>query len=129
MRAEVEVVTVHRDSRGAVFEPLDADRLAGQQNVHVVLSEPGEVRGNHYHRLGTEQLIVQGPALVRLRESGTVSDRRVPEGEVWRFVIPPRVSHAIRHEGPDTGVMVGFNSEAHNPEHPDVVWDVILEGS
>jgi len=126
MEVQVEVIAIHRDARGVVFEPLGDEGLAAQRNVHVVLSEPGEVRGNHYHRLGTEVLVVQGPAVVRFRELGELRDWRIPEGEVHRFVIPPGVPHAIRHEGEGQGLLVGFNSHAHDPQSPDTVRDVLL---
>ena len=126
MKVQVEVTTVHRDSRGAVFEPINGEELAAQRNVHVVLSEPGEVRGNHFHRQGTEVLVVQGPALVRLRDAGELHDCQVPDGEVHRFVIPPGVSHAIRHEGRKPGLLVGFNTFAHDPQTPDTFRDVLL---
>jgi len=100
--------------------------LRAQRNVHVVLSEPGEVRGNHYHRLGTEVLVVRVPALVRFREVGELRDRRIPEGEIHRFVIPPGVPHAIRHEGTGQGLLVGFNSQAHDPENPDTFRELLL---
>lgn len=126
MHVQVEVLAVHRDSRGIVFEPMESGGLREQRNVHVVLSAPGQVRGNHYHRLGTEVLVVQGPALVRLKELDRIRDCRVPEGEVHRFVIPPDVPHAVRYEGAGVGVLVGFNSQAHDPKHPDSVREVLL---
>jgi UDP-2-acetamido-2,6-beta-L-arabino-hexul-4-ose reductase len=36
------------DARGLVVEPLMPDLLSGQRNVHIVLTQPGCVRGNHY---------------------------------------------------------------------------------
>lgn len=56
-----------RDARGVVFEPLEAAELAAQRNVHVVLTEPGAIRGNHYHRLRREIATVIGPARVAWR--------------------------------------------------------------
>lgn len=109
-----------------VFEPLDGGELREQRNVHVVLSGPGEVRGNHYHREGTEVLVVQGPALLRVKESGGLRDCRVPQGEVHRFVIPPNVPHAIRYEGAGTGFLIGFNTRAHDREQPDTVREILL---
>jgi dTDP-4-dehydrorhamnose 3,5-epimerase-like enzyme len=72
VRVRIEPVIVHQDSRGSVFEPLDPERLPSQRNVHVVVTEPGRVRGNHYHIRGTEALTVQGPALVRIRDEQRV---------------------------------------------------------
>lgn len=126
MDLKPEVLTVHRDARGAVFEPLASDSLMSQRNVHVVLSEPGQIRGNHVHRLGTEVLVVQGPALVRMRAGGDPRDSVVPAGEVHRFVIPPGVAHAIRQEGPGQGLLIGFNTHAHDPQAPDTYPDPLL---
>ena len=40
----VEAVVLYQDHRGSVFEPLESTCLAGQQHVHVVVTEPGGVR-------------------------------------------------------------------------------------
>ena len=119
---------MHRDARGGVFEPLGGGAFAAQRNVHVVLTEPGAVRGNHRHLRGTETLTVMGPALVRTRQDGEVVDTEVPAGEAFRFTIPPGVAHAIRNTGTEPIVLVSFNTEAHDPENPDVVRDVLLDG-
>ena len=124
----VESLPVHRDARGGVFEPLAPAAFAGQRNVHVVLTEPGAVRGNHYHTRGTEVLSVMGPALVRTRQGAEVADTQVPAGEVFRFTIPPGVGHAIRNTGTSPIVLVSFNTELHDPENPDVVREVLLDG-
>ena len=123
----VEILPVHADARGGVFEPLAPGELAAQRNVHVVLSEPGAVRGNHYHPRGTEVLSVMGPALVRTREGDRVADTEVPAGQVFRFTFPPGVAHAIRNTGTTTQVLASFNTEPHDPENPDVVREVLLE--
>jgi UDP-2-acetamido-2,6-beta-L-arabino-hexul-4-ose reductase len=36
------------DKRGIIFEPIIADYLPDQKNAHVVITEPGAVRGNHF---------------------------------------------------------------------------------
>ena len=125
-RTLIEPLQTHRDPRGALFEPVGDAQLAGARNVHVVLTEPGFVRGNHRHVVGTEVSVVTGPAQVRLKEHGEVRDVEVPSGEVWRFTIPPGVTHAYRNPGPGTMVLIGFNSELHDPARPDAVRDEIL---
>src|ERR1700750_2393631 len=85
----VEALTVHADQRGSVFEPLEAEALPDQRNVHVVVTEPGAVRGNHLHPRGTETLVIHGPALFRCREEGELADTEIPAGAVYRFTIPP----------------------------------------
>ena len=117
---EIVKLKVHADARGAVFEPLEPQLLAGWRNVHAVISEPGAVRGNHAHLRGTEISAVVGPALVRYREAGSTHDAEVPAGEVWRFRFPPGVAHAFRNTGSRPFVLVSFNTEEHNPAVPDV---------
>jgi dTDP-4-dehydrorhamnose 3,5-epimerase-like enzyme len=124
--ARFERLPLHQDARGFVFEPAGADELSGQRNVHVVRTAPGAVRGNHYHRLGTEILTVIGPALVRVKEDGAVRDVNVEADEVMRCVFPPLVAHAIRNPGPGEQILIAFNTQAHDPAAPDVVRDVIL---
>ena len=120
--SQVEIIKlkVHADARGAVFEPLEPELLAGWRNVHAVISEPGTVRGSHAHRRGTEITTVVGPALVRYRADGGVHDAPVPAGEVWRFRFPPGVAHAFRNTGERPLVLVSFNTQQHDPAVPDV---------
>lgn len=125
-QARIEVLRAFSDPRGLLFEPVDGGQLAGQQNTHLVLTEPGCVRGNHYHLVGTEITCVVGPAFVRLREDGVLRDLDVPAGEVWRLTIPPGVVHAYRNPGPGTMVLIAFNTEPHDPEHGDAVREIVL---
>jgi dTDP-4-dehydrorhamnose 3,5-epimerase-like enzyme len=127
MNVKIEPLLTHSDARGAVFEPLAASELATQRNVHVVLTDPGHVRGNHYHPRGTEILAVVGPALIRFKENGQIKDVEVPVKQALRLTIPPGVSHAIMNTGTTTNVLIGFNTLEHDPAHPDVVRDVLIE--
>lgn len=128
MSARVQVDKLRRatDARGQVFEPLDAAGLADQRNVHVVVTAPGHIRGNHFHDRGTEVTAVAGPAHVRYREDSEVVDADIPADEVWRFVFPPGVVHAFQNTGTTDLVIVSFNSIAHDPERPDTTREVIL---
>lgn len=125
-RARVEPVTIHADPRGLVLEPAGPAELPAQRNAHLVTTNPGAVRGNHYHERGTEIAVVVGPCRVRLRESGALRDVEVPPGEAWRFTFPPRVSHAFQNTGTVPMLLVAFNTEAYDAAHPDVVRDVLI---
>jgi UDP-2-acetamido-2,6-beta-L-arabino-hexul-4-ose reductase len=122
----VERITPFSDARGLVVEPLTTDLIAAQQNVHIVLTEPGCIRGNHYHMRGTEITLVIGPALARIREGGEVRDTIVPDGEAFRFTIPAGVPHAFQNIGTKPIVLVGFNTEPHDRTRPDVVQEVLI---
>jgi dTDP-4-dehydrorhamnose 3,5-epimerase-like enzyme len=114
-RVTIEHLTAHADARGCVFEPLGADELPDQRNVHVVVSGPGAVRGNHLHPRGTERITIQGPALFRCCEDGEVRDTEVPDGAFYRFTIPPGVAHALRNTGSAPSVAVSFVDVPHDP--------------
>jgi len=127
MRVIAEEIPVNRDRRGVVFEPLSADALASQRNVHVVLTEPGGIRGNHQHQSGTEIVTVYGPALVRLRDGKEIEERVVQEGCAVRFVIPAGVAHAFKNIGERPNLLICFNTEMHDRSNPDVVPDVLIK--
>ena len=128
MELIIDDVAVHSDNRGVVFEPIIEDTLVHQRNAHAVISRPGAVRGNHYHIIGIETIAVMGPALVRFREEKDTRDIEIPSKKAYRFIIPPRVSHAIKNTGDQPNILVAFNTLAHDPDSPDVVRDVLIEG-
>jgi UDP-2-acetamido-2,6-beta-L-arabino-hexul-4-ose reductase len=121
-----EIVKRSSDARGFVFEPLGGELLASQKNTHVVVSRPGAVRGNHYHLRGTETLVVCGPSMIRIREENDIEDFFIPANTTCRLVIPPGVSHAIQNTGGIDSLLVAFNTEAHDPDKPDLVQDLLI---
>ena len=123
----IESVKMHRDPRGVLFEPLSDAELAGQKNVHVVLTQPNEVRGNHVHLMAVETTSVVGPCLVRLKETEVIRDVEVPAGEIWRFTIPPGVVHAYRNTGDTVMILVSFSTNLHDPTGADTRREVILK--
>ncbi len=123
------------DARGTVFEPLDAAELGAQRNVHVVLTAPGAVRGNHFHRQGHEVAAVVGPARVSWRPARAADGAAmppaesvdVPAGQAWRFTFPPGIAHAYRNTGDTTMVLVAFASRPHDPTDPDTYRDAVID--
>jgi dTDP-4-dehydrorhamnose 3,5-epimerase-like enzyme len=125
-RAALQTVKLHRDARGTLFEPLTDAELRGQNNVHVVLTQPNEVRGNHAHITAVETTTVVGPCLVRLKEEGVIRDIEVPAGDILRLSIPPGVVHAFRNTGDAAMVMVSFSTNLHDPQGSDTLREQIL---
>jgi len=124
--ASVQAVKTHRDARGVLFEPLTDTELQAQRNVHVVLTQPGEIRGNHVHRTAVETTTLVGPALIRLKEQGIVRDIKVPAGEILRLTIPPGVVHAFHNIGESAMVLVSFSTNLHDPTGADTQREQIL---
>src|SRR5680860_267139 len=96
MRVNIERLAVHSDPRGIVFDPLPGDDLGAQRNVHMVLTEPAAVRGNHYHTRGTEVLAGAGPLLIRLRDGDERMELKVNDGEAIRLTIPAGAGQDFR---------------------------------
>ncbi len=117
----IEPVEVSIDARGVVFEPIPGHIVPSQQNVHLVLTAQGCVRGNHYHRRGTEIVVVLGPALVRFRLAGADRDIEVPAHKALRFTFPPGTPHAFKNTGKDFMLLACFNTEKYDPTQPDSV--------
>lgn len=126
MRVVIETLILHSDARGAVVEPLDGEALGSQKNVHVAISQPGCVRGNHYHQLGTEIIMVIGPALARFRDGDQIADVEVAAGEAVRFTIPQGISHAFKNTGAQPCIMIAFNTIPHDEHAPDLIRDVLI---
>lgn len=120
MHVQVEKIEPKSDPRGCVWEPASPQELARQKNCHVVVTEPGGIRGNHFHKLGTEIATQRGPALVRFRDERGIQDVVVAEGEVVRFVFPPNCAHAFQNTGSTPNLLVAFNTVPHDPAAPDV---------
>ena len=118
---------MNSDPRGSVWEPIIHSDLASQRNCHVVVTEPGGVRGNHYHKLGTEIATQSGPALVRYRDETGVHSVEIAEGEAVQFVFPPNCPHAYKNIGDRPNLLVAFNTEAFDPSSPDGYPQVLIE--
>jgi dTDP-4-dehydrorhamnose 3,5-epimerase-like enzyme len=126
MKVKIEQLKTHADLRGFVFEPIANELLASQKNSHVVISEPDAIRGNHYHLCGTETIAVAGPARLRFKEGNEIYDFEVPSKEVYKFVIPPKVAHAIKNTGKKGNLLIAFNTVAHRSKNPDVVSEILM---
>ena len=96
-------------------------RLPRQRNVHLVVTEPGHVRGNHYHeaRQRGDRGVRPGP--VPIPGGGRGPRLRDPRRPGVSLPIPPGIPHAFRNTGTAPQVLIGFNTEPHDPARPDVV--------
>ncbi len=126
MRVTIERIEPKSDPRGCVWEPASPAELAVQQNCHIVVSEPGAIRGNHFHMQGTEIATQRGPALVRFRDERGIQDVVVTDSEVVRFVFPPNCAHAFQNTGSTPNLLVAFNTVPHDPAAPDVYREVLI---
>ena len=126
MKVKIEQLMEHADMRGFVFEPIANELLSAQKNSHVVIIAPDAIRGNHYHLYGTETIAVEGPALLRFKEGNDIYDFEVPSKQVYKFVIPPKVTHAVKNTGKKDNLLIVFNTVAHSSKKPDVISEILM---
>lgn len=121
-------LTVRADERGSLAEFLKSPH-SGQ--LFVSRTRPGVTRGNHFHHTKAEKfLVVQGEALVRLRQihSDAIVEIRV-RGEDCRVIdIPPGYSHSIQNVGSQDMVTLFWATEIFDRERPDTVPSRVLAG-
>jgi dTDP-4-dehydrorhamnose 3,5-epimerase-like enzyme len=127
MKVQVTRLAAHSDLRGSVWEPIGAGELPAQRNCHIVITQPGGIRGNHFHKIGTEIATQAGPALVRYRDETGTHSVKIAEGEVLCFTFPPGCPHALLNNGSGPNVLSAFNTRAFAPEEPDVYPEVLIE--
>ena len=123
----IEKIPFFADGRGWVIEPVDEQTLTTQRNVHVAWTEPGAIRGNHYHQHSAEVMVAMGPTLVRWRENDQVREVTVPDGVAMRFTIPPGVAHAVQNTGSRPLVLITFSTQVHDRANPDTVRAPLIE--
>lgn len=112
-------IPVSADGRGELFEVI---RGAGRYQVSYSRSNPGAVRGNHYHTRKIERFcIVEGSAEVRMRrmltnETVTFS---VDGSDPIALDTPTYWTHSIHAVGPGPLSIVFWTSEPFDPKDPD----------
>ena len=129
MKVIKEEIEIFQDQRGFVFNPLNKEDITVQKNVHLVITLPGFIRGNHFHKKGIENLIIYGSALIRIKEQGEIIDIIVAENEAIRLTIPPGISHAIKNIGSNPNLLVAFNTIEHTEQDTDVYPDILIDNS
>lgn len=110
---------MNEDERGSFTEFIKTN---GQGQVIVNISEPGIIKGNHWHHTKNEKfLVVNGIGVIRFRKLGTteVMEYNVSGNRLEVVDIPPGYVHNIENLGTDKLITVMWSNELYNPEQPD----------
>jgi UDP-2-acetamido-2,6-beta-L-arabino-hexul-4-ose reductase len=110
---------VRKDARGSLVEVLKSPPF-GQ--IFVSRSNPGVVRGHHFHDRKVEKFcVVQGRAAICFRHVlGREVIRYEVRGEEMKVVdIPPGYTHSIENLGEGEMVTLFWSSEIFDPSRPD----------
>jgi dTDP-4-dehydrorhamnose 3,5-epimerase-like enzyme len=124
----IEVIELNDsgDYRGSSF-PVAAKWLSepfALQDVHVMTLLPSHTRGNHFHAIKREILLViysDRWSLYWDTGEGTTTQHRPFEGQgATAICVSPNASHAIRNDGNTVLFLVGLSDRDYNPEATDV---------
>ena len=119
------------DARGFSFTaPPEGLAFVGRMaDVHVASTEPGAVRGNHYHLRRREAILVLPGAKWSLHwdegedSTGKGSTEKRPAAQHRSFagnsavlvLVSPGASHAVRNDGDGPLWLVAISSETYDP--------------
>jgi dTDP-4-dehydrorhamnose 3,5-epimerase-like enzyme len=114
------------DQRGSSYTLPSAqlEFLGSVQDVHFSMTSHGGVRGNHFHRLKREVLVVRFEdswTLAWDEGEGTAPKLRTFTGSGTVAVeVDPLASHAVRNDGTKPVLIFAVSNGPYNPAHPDV---------
>ena len=120
------------DQRGSGYtlQNRQVTFLGSVEDVHFSTTLPGHIRGNHFHRVRKEVLVV------RYEDSWTFAwdDGEGTVTEVRKFVgtgtvvveIEPLASHAVRNDGQRPLLIFAMTNGLYDPANPDSYSRIVL---
>ena len=123
MPEKIQIVELNNrgDARGSSFTaPAEALAFVGRMaDVHLASTKPGAVRGNHYHLLRREAIVVLPGAKWSFHwdeGDGSVAQHREFDGSDSVLVlVSPGASHAVRNDGESVLWLLAISSESYDP--------------
>jgi dTDP-4-dehydrorhamnose 3,5-epimerase-like enzyme len=122
MKTQITELSNRGDARGPSFKvPAEALAFVGRMaDVHLASTQPGAVRGNHYHLRRREALIVLPGAKWCLHwdegEGSEALHRDFHGDSAVLVLLSPGASHAVRNDSHGTLWLVAISSEPYDPE-------------
>ncbi len=119
------VLENHGDRRGSSHTlPAEVWRFLGRiLDGHVMTVEPGATRGDHYHPVRREILIVQHTDAWSVHwdegEATGARQRRFEGAGAVLVEVEPLAAHAIRNDGARELYVTALSDGAFDPDRPD----------
>lgn len=121
------------DKRGSLKKILMISQLKEDEKIeeiYVLYSNQGSVRGNHYHKKTLEYFsVISGTAKVALKnlDTGAFEEMIMSGGSNVILRVPPNVVHAFKNEEEEPFIMLAISSKEYNKLDTDTFPMEILE--
>lgn len=108
------------DKRGSLKKIIMKSQLKENEKieeVYLLYSEKGSIRGNHYHKKTLEYfVVVSGKAKVALKNlnTGTLEELYISAEDNVTLKVPPQVVHAFKNEEAQPLIMLAISSKEYN---------------
>src|SRR4051812_29888362 len=120
------------DMRGSLKKLLMISQLEEDEKIeeiYVLFSNQGSVRGNHYHKETLEFFsVISGKAKVALKnlDTGAFEEIILSANNHVILKVPPNVVHAFINEEEEPFIMVAISSKEYNKDATDTFPMIII---
>lgn len=118
------------DSRGSLKKVLQQSRLDSDiREAYLLFTNPGAIRGNHYHRTTLEYFfVVQGTGAIALQGPGEEAPRvmEVSAEDNLLLKVPPGTAHAFKNKGEGQLIILALSTQEYSKEDPDTFPLILL---
>jgi UDP-2-acetamido-2,6-beta-L-arabino-hexul-4-ose reductase len=107
------------DNRGWLFELI---KTTGGGQIFVSSTQPGVIRGNHYHDSKVEKFcVIKGKAMIRFRSilGEDINEYPVNGTDIKILDIPPGYTHSIENIGNEELITIFWANEIFDSSQPD----------
>ncbi|MGE5631237.1 MAG: WxcM-like domain-containing protein [Caulobacteraceae bacterium] len=122
----------YRDLRGYLKKVLKKSNLETNEaieEIYVLYTEKGFIRGNHYHKKTLEYFtIISGTATIAMKsiEDPDAVILRVNSSDNLVIKVPPLVAHGFRNDGEEELVILAISSKEYNAADTDTFPMIVL---
>lgn len=120
---------LHKWENGNLVENTLEKIVTDSKHFFVSKSDPGVVRGNHYHRRKSEWFyLIQGKCKVRAVDPRTKQKEEFTLKDNQHIILnfEPNIVHAFKNVGKNEMILMALVNESHNQKDPDTYKYVIL---
>lgn len=128
MSISVKSLDVKKDARGWLSEIIRSEDVDYKKfgQVLVTVANPGETKGNHYHKRKTEwYCVIKGRGILTIINRNNKEKKEIETGEenMALIKIPANYFHRIKNIGEEEMLLLVYTDEVFNRNDPDTYED------